>query len=112
MADWNQLEKDLEAVKAPWTWEDYTEEDGKPRFFVIPADHHGTVCEVNSLPLARFLGEAPDLAALALAGKRLADAVQHEREMVCQDFDMQLKTVQATDAALTAFRKAEGESHE
>ena len=56
---------------------------------------------------ARLISHAPEMAKLALAGKRLADAVQHEREMVCQDFDMQLKTVQATDAALTAFRKAE-----
>lgn len=79
MTYWAQLEKDLEAYENPRGDYDYYALENR----------------------------APDLAALALAGKRLADAVQHEREMVCQDFDMQLKTVQATDAALTAFRKAE-----
>lgn len=80
MTDWTQLEKDLEAVNSD---------------------------EGDAPALYNIMKKAPDLAALALAGKRLADAVQHEREMVCQDFDMQLNTVQATDVALTAFRKAE-----
>lgn len=35
----------------------------------------------------------------------LVDAVRHEREMVCQDFDMQLAASQAVDAALAAFDK-------
>lgn len=63
-------------------------------------------------PDAHLIALAPDLATLALAGKRLADAVQHEREMVCQDMGKQMELARATDAALTAFRAAEGESHE
>lgn len=129
MTDWTQLEKDLEAsTPGPWktpyeTWDngwsidtegensavgvgvDNASED-RPLAIVAVEQAFGMdhILDAN----ARLISRAPDLAALALAGKRLADAVKHQREMVCQDFDMQLKTVQAVDAALTAFRKAEG----
>jgi len=36
----------------------------------------------------------------------LVEAVTHEREMVCQDFDMQRAASNAVDAALAAFKGA------
>ena len=37
--------------------------------------------------------------------KALVEAVRHEREMVCQDFDMQLAAARAVDAALSAIKE-------
>ena len=37
--------------------------------------------------------------------KALVEAVRHEREMVCQDFDMQLAAARAVDAALSALEE-------
>jgi hypothetical protein len=37
--------------------------------------------------------------------KALVDAVRHEREMVCQDFDMQLAASQAVDTALAQLKE-------
>ena len=51
---------------------------------------------------------APDLAALALAGKRLADEV---RGISC-DFVKGDATRERLEQAEAAFRKASGESHE
>lgn len=42
---------------------------------------------------------------LLRAADELADAVDQERNMVCQDFGMQLKASEVVDAALTAYRK-------
>jgi hypothetical protein len=37
----------------------------------------------------------------------LAEALTREREMPCQDIDMQLREIQAVDEALAAFRQAQ-----
>ena len=44
--------------------------------------------------------------ALVKAADELADAVDQERNMVCQDFGMQLKASEVVDAALTAYQQA------
>ena len=43
--------------------------------------------------------------ALAKADE-LAGAVDHERNMVCQDFGMQQKCAETVDSTLTAYRQA------
>ena len=43
---------------------------------------------------------------LIKAADALADAVAHERNMVCQDIGMQQDVAQAVDDALTAYRLA------
>lgn len=40
------------------------------------------------------------------AADELAEAVDQERNMVCQDFGMQLKASEVVAAALTAYQKA------
>lgn len=44
-------------------------------------------------------------AKLVKAADELAEAVGAERNMVCQDFGMQLEASQAVDYALTAYNK-------
>lgn len=44
--------------------------------------------------------------AALLAADRLAEAVRNEREMVCQDFELQASASRAVDDALAAYRKA------
>ena len=111
MTDWTQLEKDLETSTAgPWrlgTW-------GDDVFGTGPEGEWLSVCRVkrDNLPIeesrdsidARLISRAPDLAALALAGKRLADALSF-RNPVTGEISPELIA-----DALTAFRKAEGES--
>jgi len=41
------------------------------------------------------------------AAEELAEAVTREREMPCQDMDMQLREIQAVDEALATFRQSQ-----
>lgn len=43
---------------------------------------------------------------LMRAADSLADAVEQERNMACQDFGMQLKASEVVDAALTAYQQS------
>lgn len=42
------------------------------------------------------------------AADDLLEAVTHDREMVCQDYDMQFKASQSVERCLDAYRKARG----
>lgn len=39
----------------------------------------------------------------------LVEAITHERETVCQDFDMQFSASQSVERCLDAYRKARGQ---
>lgn len=55
---------------------------------------------------ARRIARVPDYESALLMADELAEAVRHEREMVCQEFDMQLKASVAVDEALAAWNAA------
>lgn len=62
---------------------------------------------------ARRIARVPDMEAriradaeVIKAAEALAEAVTREREMPCQDIDMQLREIQAVDEAVAAFRQA------
>ena len=46
------------------------------------------------------------LEAALIEADALAGAIDHERNMVCQDFGMQQKCAETVDSALTAYRQA------
>ena len=52
------------------------------------------------------IARVPELERIALAAEELAAAVDHERNMVCQDFGMQLQANNRVDAALAKLREA------
>ena len=54
----------------------------------------------------RRIARVPELERIALAAEELAAAVDHERNMVCQDFGMQLQANNRVDAALAKLREA------
>ena len=51
---------------------------------------------------------ADDAEAALQAADELARAVDHERNMACQDMALQMKVADAVDSALAAYRKARG----
>lgn len=59
-------------------------------------------------PDARRIARVPDLEAALIAADELAQAVDQERNMVCQDMGKQADCAARVDAALAAFRKATG----
>ena len=63
---------------------------------------YGDKAEAN----ARRIARVPELERIALDAEELAAAVDHERNMVCQDFDMQLQANNRVDAALAKLREA------
>lgn len=68
------------------------------------------VCSVSGGVPAdkRRIARVPDMEEALLAADELAKAVDHERNMPCQDIDMQLRAIASVNDALAAYRKATG----
>lgn len=62
-------------------------------------------CEVEHDPHAWYDLEqmAPYLARRVIAAEKLVEAVRGEREMACQDYDLQRKASKAVDEALRVY---------
>jgi len=58
--------------------------------------------DLETEAIARILADA----AIIKAAEELAEAVVHEREMVCQDVGLQLEASQEVEFTLEAFRAA------
>jgi hypothetical protein len=111
MTDWTQLEKDLEAsTDGPWqpfydNGVGVTALGGDQADVAHCHEFHSLRQDDEVKANARLISRAPDLAALALAGKRLADAAD---EWSDHDGEIGYEAVaRKVIAALTAFRKAE-----
>ena len=48
------------------------------------------------------------LATELIAARRVVEAVKHERNMPCQDMNLQILASQAVDFALSAYEEAKG----
>ena len=113
MTDWTELQKDVEAgTPGPWAWVEEPSMWGGPwrlsPGIMWPDQSDATPGgDARDRANARLIARAPDLAALALAGKRLADEV---REISC-DFMKGDVMRERLELAEAAFRKAEEQAN-
>ena len=83
------------------TLKDHVLAEGMPRTSVDTQDAYQTVGLLRAL-----CAKVEALEARVAAADTLAEAVTHEREMVCQDFGMQQDAAIAVHNALAAYRAA------
>ena len=105
-----QARKALEvATPAPWTVDEESLGAGCGKSFSVLYNSNLMVEVAEGVTTeedARLIALAPDLARIAIAADELAKAVDHERNLACQDMDMQLQALDAVDNALDAYQAA------
>ena len=135
MSIFDDIRRDVEAgTPGPWTGHNMVHAEGRSmtpeeigeyvcnsvkigipdRFLFISAPHPDgdtvDVCHTGNGPRGTAntarIARVPELERIALAAEELAAAVDHERNMVCQDFGMQLQANNRVDAALAKLREA------
>lgn len=78
--------------------------DGMGRLAVF----HVTAGPEHAAPNTRRIARVPDIEAALIAADDLANALDQERNMVCQDMGMQADCAARVDATLAAYRAATG----
>lgn len=103
----------IEQIKSDWKSELGNSWDSVPMHVAEDSPHVLTVgglivATTFNDQTARRIARVPDMEEALLAAEELANAVDHERNMPCQDIDMQLRAIASVNDALAAYRKATG----
>ena len=134
MTIFNEIERDAKnGTPGDWTGHNMTHEDGRmtpeeigeyvcnavkkgdPGKFLFVSGQHDDggdcdICHTGNGPKGeantRRIANVPRYERAIMAAKELAEAVTHEREMVCQDMGLQSDATNAVEDALAAFRDA------
>ncbi len=119
----DDIKRDREAgTPGPWHLHDCKDWDGRATYHyqevwtedcdVIAAEVYRAHNDGGSANMSR-IARIPEMEAALLAAEELAEAVEGEDQMMCQDWNLQNQVVERKQAALAAFKKAlkqEGEA--
>lgn len=106
------MKRDREAgTPGPWSYDEvegeifHDDSDVMPWVACVNASETG---DSQFTADTRRIARVPDMEAAVLAAVELINAVEQERNMVCQDYGKQAECASRVDAAIAAFRLATG----